>query len=73
MVGFAYDNCYTMLYIIVLEYTGVKWRTFVSRNELKKYIDFLKMVCRISLGSKYVDWNFFHYRNVFGSMDCYMD
>lgn len=30
LVGFAYDNCYTMFFIIVLEYTGVKWRTFVS-------------------------------------------
>lgn len=30
LVGLAYDNCFTMFYIILLEYTGVKWRTFVS-------------------------------------------
>uniref|UniRef100_A0A336MA72 CSON007857 protein n=1 Tax=Culicoides sonorensis TaxID=179676 RepID=A0A336MA72_CULSO len=34
MVGFAYDNCYVMLYIIVLEYTGVRWRTFVSNMSI---------------------------------------
>ncbi|XP_033317768.1 solute carrier family 22 member 16-like [Bombus bifarius] len=26
-VGFAFDNCFTMMYILVLEYVGPKWRS----------------------------------------------
>ncbi|KAG4065765.1 hypothetical protein HA402_012443 [Bradysia odoriphaga] len=28
--GFAFDNCYTLMYILALEYVGPKWRTFVA-------------------------------------------
>jgi len=28
--GFAFDNCFTIMYILVLEYVGAKWRTFVA-------------------------------------------
>ncbi|XP_037038412.1 solute carrier family 22 member 3-like [Bradysia coprophila] len=28
--GFAFDNCYTIMYILALEYVGSKWRTFVA-------------------------------------------
>lgn len=28
--GFAFDNCFTLMYILVLEYVGPKWRTFVA-------------------------------------------
>ncbi|KAK0164203.1 hypothetical protein PV328_002858 [Microctonus aethiopoides] len=29
-VGMAYDTCFAMMYILVLEYVGPKWRTFVA-------------------------------------------
>ncbi|CAG9857803.1 unnamed protein product [Phyllotreta striolata] len=29
-VGMAFDNCFTMMYILVLEYVGPKWRTLVA-------------------------------------------
>lgn len=30
IVGLAYDNTFIIAYILVLEYTGPKWRTFIS-------------------------------------------
>ncbi|XP_050665032.1 organic cation transporter protein-like [Leptidea sinapis] len=33
-VGFAFDNCFTMMYILVLEYVGPKWRTFVANMSI---------------------------------------
>ncbi|GLH08678.1 Organic cation transporter protein [Gryllus bimaculatus] len=30
VLGLAFDNCFTMMYILVLEYVGLKWRTFVA-------------------------------------------
>ncbi|XP_055311192.1 solute carrier family 22 member 13-like [Sitodiplosis mosellana] len=34
IVGFAFDNCFTMMYILVLEYVGPKWRTFVANMSI---------------------------------------
>uniref|UniRef100_A0A8D8ZDD1 Organic cation transporter protein n=1 Tax=Cacopsylla melanoneura TaxID=428564 RepID=A0A8D8ZDD1_9HEMI len=33
-VGLAFDNCFTMMYIITLEYVGPTWRTFVSNMSI---------------------------------------
>ncbi|XP_013105063.2 carcinine transporter [Stomoxys calcitrans] len=30
LVGFAFDNCFVMIFILVLEYVGPKYRTFVA-------------------------------------------
>ncbi|XP_068149014.1 organic cation transporter protein [Drosophila tropicalis] len=34
MVGASYDTCFTMIYILVLEYVGPKYRTFVGNMSL---------------------------------------
>ncbi|RZF45646.1 hypothetical protein LSTR_LSTR010597 [Laodelphax striatellus] len=34
LVGMAFDNCFTMMYILVLEYVGPKWRTFVANMSI---------------------------------------
>ncbi|CAD7082940.1 unnamed protein product, partial [Hermetia illucens] len=34
LVGFAFDNCFTMMYILLLEYVGPKWRTFVANMSI---------------------------------------
>ncbi|XP_053978620.1 organic cation transporter protein isoform X1 [Hylaeus volcanicus] len=36
-VGFAFDNCFTMMYILVLEYVGPKWRTFVANMSIAMF------------------------------------
>uniref|UniRef100_A0ABK9NEP8 Major facilitator superfamily (MFS) profile domain-containing protein n=1 Tax=Glossina morsitans morsitans TaxID=37546 RepID=A0ABK9NEP8_GLOMM len=33
-VGFAFDNCFTMMYILVLEYVGPHYRTFVANMSI---------------------------------------
>ncbi|KAI5703777.1 hypothetical protein M8J76_006486 [Diaphorina citri] len=33
-VGLAFDNCFTMMYILVLEYVGPSWRTFVANMSI---------------------------------------
>ncbi|KAL1452485.1 hypothetical protein WDU94_006713 [Cyamophila willieti] len=33
-VGIAFDNCFTMMYILVLEYVGPSWRTFVANMNI---------------------------------------
>lgn len=58
MVGFAYDNCYVMFYIIVLEYTGVKWRTFVSNMSVGTF--FTAAMCLVPwLAIWTQDWKLF--------------
>ncbi|XP_068085199.1 organic cation transporter protein-like [Anabrus simplex] len=37
LVGLAFDNCFTMMYILVLEYVGPKWRTFVANMSIALY------------------------------------
>ncbi|BFF98095.1 beta-alanine transporter [Drosophila madeirensis] len=34
LVGASYDTCFTMIYILVLEYVGPKYRTFVANMSL---------------------------------------
>ncbi|XP_059470665.1 organic cation transporter protein [Neocloeon triangulifer] len=36
-VGMAFDNCFTMMYILVLEYVGPSWRTFVANMSIAIY------------------------------------
>ncbi|XP_028178929.1 carcinine transporter-like isoform X2 [Ostrinia furnacalis] len=40
LVGLAYDNCFVIMYIIVLEYVGPKWRTFVANMSIAVYFTF---------------------------------
>ncbi|XP_052749076.1 carcinine transporter-like [Galleria mellonella] len=40
LVGMAYDNCFVVMYIIVLEYVGPKWRTFVANMSIAVYFTF---------------------------------
>ncbi|XP_065335595.1 organic cation transporter protein-like [Cloeon dipterum] len=37
LVGLSYDNCFTMMYILVLEYIGPRWRTFVANMSIAIY------------------------------------
>lgn len=37
LVGLAFDNCFTMMYILVLEYVGPRWRTFVANMSIAIY------------------------------------
>ncbi|XP_069680629.1 organic cation transporter protein [Periplaneta americana] len=37
LVGLAFDNCFTMMYILVLEYVGPQWRTFVANMSIAIY------------------------------------
>jgi len=34
LIGLSFDNCFTMMYILVLEYVGPKWRTFVANMSI---------------------------------------
>nr|XP_034173980.1 organic cation transporter protein-like isoform X1 [Osmia lignaria] len=43
-VGFAFDNCFTMMYILVLEYVGPKWRTFVANMSIAIFFTFAACV-----------------------------
>ncbi|KAM3955408.1 carcinine transporter [Aphomia sociella] len=40
LVGLAYDNCFVIMYIIVVEYVGPKWRTFVANMSIAVYFTF---------------------------------
>ncbi|CAH1169608.1 unnamed protein product [Phaedon cochleariae] len=40
IVGMAFDNCFTMMYILVLEYVGPKWRTFVANMSIAIFFTF---------------------------------
>ncbi|XP_015172217.1 PREDICTED: organic cation transporter protein isoform X2 [Polistes dominula] len=42
--GFAFDNCFTMMYILVLEYVGPKWRTFVANMSIAIFFTFASCV-----------------------------
>ncbi|XP_017864000.1 PREDICTED: carcinine transporter [Drosophila arizonae] len=37
IVGAAYDTCFTMIYILMLEYVGPKYRTFVANMSLAMF------------------------------------
>ncbi|XP_066905698.1 carcinine transporter [Halyomorpha halys] len=54
-VGLAFDNCFTMMYILVLEYVGPKWRTFVANMSIALF--FTLAACLIPWVSLWVaDW-----------------
>ncbi|KAG5679390.1 hypothetical protein PVAND_008958 [Polypedilum vanderplanki] len=58
LVGFAFDNCFTMMYILVLEYTGAKWRTFVANMSIA--IFFTIASCGLPWIAYYIaDWKMF--------------
>ncbi|XP_045457822.1 carcinine transporter-like [Melitaea cinxia] len=38
--GLAYDNCFIIMYIVVVEYVGPKWRTFVANMSIAVYFTF---------------------------------
>ncbi|CAH0712859.1 unnamed protein product, partial [Brenthis ino] len=40
LVGLAYDNCFIIMYIVVVEYVGPKWRTFVANMSIAVYFTF---------------------------------
>ncbi|OWR51601.1 Ectonucleotide pyrophosphatase/phosphodiesterase family member 4 [Danaus plexippus plexippus] len=40
LVGLAYDNCFMVMYIVVVEYVGPKWRTFVANMSIAVYFTF---------------------------------
>ncbi|XP_043678623.1 organic cation transporter protein [Vespula pensylvanica] len=42
--GFAFDNCFTMMYILVLEYVGPKWRTFVANMSIAIFFTFASCI-----------------------------
>lgn len=58
LVGFAFDNCFTMMYILVLEYVGPKWRTFVANMSIALF--FTAASCGLPWIAYYLaDWKMF--------------
>lgn len=58
LVGFAFDNCFTMMYILVLEYVGPKWRTFVANMSIALF--FTTASCALPWIAYYLaDWKLF--------------
>ncbi|XP_055534267.1 organic cation transporter protein [Wyeomyia smithii] len=58
LVGFAFDNCFTMMYILVLEYVGPKWRTFVANMSIALF--FTAASCGLPWIAYYLaDWKLF--------------
>ncbi|XP_063698677.1 carcinine transporter-like [Culicoides brevitarsis] len=58
LVGFAFDNCFTMMYILVLEYVGPRWRTFVANMSIA--IFFTMASCALPWIAYYLaDWRTF--------------
>ncbi|KAM7358921.1 organic cation transporter protein-like [Cochliomyia hominivorax] len=54
-VGFAFDNCFTMMYILVLEYVGPRYRTFVANMSIA--IFFTMAACMLPWIAYYLaDW-----------------
>ncbi|XP_026475528.1 carcinine transporter-like [Ctenocephalides felis] len=53
LIGMAFDNCFTMMYILVLEYTGPKWRTFVTNMALGVF--FATATCSMAWLAAYID------------------
>ncbi|XP_001352700.3 organic cation transporter protein [Drosophila pseudoobscura] len=58
LVGASYDTCFTMIYILVLEYVGPKYRTFVANMSLAIfYAPFTMLMPWLALGFSY--WRVF--------------
>ena len=51
IMGFAFDNTFILMYIIVLEYIGPKWRTFVANMSYGIFY---------SLGSMAMPWTAYY-------------
>ncbi|XP_022208317.2 beta-alanine transporter isoform X2 [Drosophila obscura] len=52
LVGASYDTCFTMIYILVLEYVGPKYRTFVANMSLAIfYAPFTMLMPWLALGT----------------------
>ncbi|CAH0404422.1 unnamed protein product [Chilo suppressalis] len=57
-VGLAYDNCFVIMYILVLEYVGPKWRTFVANMSIAVYFTFAACILPwIALGV--ANWKYY--------------
>ncbi|CAK1592856.1 unnamed protein product [Parnassius mnemosyne] len=58
LVGMAYDNCFVIMYIVVVEYVGPKWRTFVANMSIAVYFTFAACLLPwIALGV--ADWKIY--------------
>ncbi|CAH2056092.1 unnamed protein product, partial [Iphiclides podalirius] len=58
LVGLAYDNCFVIMYIVVVEYVGPKWRTFVANMSIAVYFTFAACLLPwIALGV--ADWKIY--------------
>ncbi|XP_050358488.1 carcinine transporter-like [Nymphalis io] len=58
LVGLAYDNCFVIMYIVVIEYVGPKWRTFVANMSIAVYFTFAACLLPwIALGVS--DWKIY--------------
>ncbi|XP_014262339.1 carcinine transporter [Cimex lectularius] len=58
LVGLAFDNCFTMMYILVLEYVGPKWRTFVANMSIALF--FTLASCLLPWIALWIaDWRWF--------------
>ncbi|KAG4067767.1 hypothetical protein HA402_005539 [Bradysia odoriphaga] len=54
-VGFAFDNCFMIMYILVMEYVGPRYRTFIGNMSIALF--FGTMACLIPWIAIYVgDW-----------------
>ncbi|XP_071442498.1 organic cation transporter protein-like [Hetaerina americana] len=58
LVGLAFDNCFTMMYILVLEYVGPSWRTFVANMSIAIYFT-LGTVTLPWIAYAISDWRYF--------------
>ncbi|XP_011201961.1 organic cation transporter protein [Bactrocera dorsalis] len=57
-VGFAFDNCFTMMYILVLEYVGPRYRTFVANMSIALF--FTAAACILPWIAYFIaDWKLF--------------
>ncbi|XP_049883787.1 carcinine transporter-like isoform X2 [Pectinophora gossypiella] len=58
LVGLAYDNCFIIMYIVVIEYVGPKWRTFVANMSIAVYFTLAACILPwIALGV--MDWRIY--------------
>ncbi|CAB0003962.1 unnamed protein product [Nesidiocoris tenuis] len=58
LVGLAFDNCFTMMYILVLEYVGPKWRTFVANMSIALF--FTMAACLLPWLALWIsDWRWY--------------
>ncbi|XP_005182426.1 organic cation transporter protein [Musca domestica] len=57
LVGFAFDNCFVMMFILALEYVGPKYRTFVANMPIAIY--FTSATCILPWIAYYIaNWKY---------------